>query len=288
MSELDNQATAINEQVDVDPDDAVFNDTGSDYTDPNEGGAPAQATPPEDATIEETAEEGGDYEDEEVDEIKPQKPHNKRPGYYARINQEQRRRDAEMEQLRQQNALLLQQMQANQPQQPVDEETRQAQQIAEFVKSLAAEEIKKELAPLKQQEQQRAMEAEKRKFDAELNKAGKRYSDFDDVVRYNPDLIQDANIVAAAQLLPNCPDVLYHLGRNEEALYEIKYLPPIEQAKRIAKIGIDIAMRQAQKRTTQAPAPLSKGSAGIKQPTGSKKTLNTMNANDLMAEAKNW
>lgn len=292
MSELDNQEVQAinNEQVEVDPDDVAFNDT-TDYTDPTEGGAPAQATPPEDAHIEEDTpddEVAEDYEDE-TEEVTPQKPRHKKAGYYARINQEQRRRDAETEQLRQQNLQLMQQVQQfMQPQQPVDEETRQAQQITEYVKSLAADVVAKELAPIKQQEQQRQMQAERRKFDTELSKAAKKHSDFNDVVRSNPDIMGDANILAAAQLLPNFPDVLYHLGRNDEALYEIKDLPPLEQAKRIAKIGFDIAARQAQKRTTQAPAPLSKGSAGITKPTGSKKQISAMTENDFMAEAKDW
>jgi hypothetical protein len=267
-------------------DDYAYLDEEVNYSKLDGPGASEEAQAAEEDVIDKETRE----EEEEV-KAPPQKPHNKRTGYYARINQMQRQRDAQQLQLlREQNAQLMQVLQKSQPTQPVSEEEQQAQQIQGWVSSIVEKQVQERLQPLIQKEQNQVVEEHRQQFDASMRRAEQRFNDFHEVVTDNPLIAHDDKLMAAAQLLPNAPEVLYHLGRveHEDKLHRLKQLHPIKQATELVKISQEIAARTHAKKFTKAPEPITRHTAGKKQTIGGTKSVGAMTYTDYQSEVDSW
>lgn len=156
---------------------------------------------------------------------------------------------------------------ATYPEAAQDENPIRAEVKAVFDEIKRTERKQAEQATFEQQQAYKSQQISS--FEDRLNEFGINYDDFDETVR-NPDLPLTQPMVETAMLVPNGPELLYHLGKNPAEVKRLAHLHPFDQAREMVKIGMSLQHRP---NVSQAPPPVSPLSKGNHSTTSSIKDM---------------
>lgn len=239
--------------------------------------------------------DNADEQDEDEDEPEVAPKGKKSKGYYAAINKRNRERDRQaLLQLQRENAELkgkfavLESYTKKTEQPDLTPEEEQAQAALRFLDERDAEKEAKRQQQMREEAERIAYEKRQKVWDRELKDAARKYSDFNEIVMDNDDIMGDSMLHAAVQIFENRVDILRHLGRNPDALDRIQSLDGIEKAQALAVLSNKIAARQAAKRHTGAPPSMKFN--GRETKSSGYRNLGALNPDEIQnrAEKERW